>query len=244
MIAYASRSLKPSERNYSAHKLEFLALKWVVCEKFHDYLYGSQFEVIIDNNPLTYVLTTAKLDATGQRWVAALSGYKFSIKYRRKNNAYADRLSRCKHPQEEKTIFPDMLKAISHSLSVMDKDCSLAESLAVSPAHVSKQILRIPEQLLQTYWLTFKEWRKAQLSNPCIQFILNKVETGSKATAKQTLDQAVDARYLREWDKLFVSQGFLQLKVSINEQDFQQLVHPTVFCQEVFQALHDDLGHQ
>ena len=193
--SYASRSLKPSERNYQAHKLEFLALKWAVCEKFHDYLYGSQFEVITDNNPLTYVLTTAKLDATGQRWVAALSSYKFSIKYRSgKKNADADGLSRCKHPQEVKTIFPDMLKAISHSLSVMDKDCSLVESLAVSPAHVSKQILEIPEQLLQTYGLTFKDWRKAQLSDPCIGFILNKVETGSKAPAKRTLDQAVDAR--------------------------------------------------
>ena len=245
VIAYASRSLKPSERNYPAHKLEFLALKWAVCEKFHDYLYGSQFEVITDNNPLTYVLTTAKLDATGQRWVAALSGYKFSIKYRSgKKNADADGLSRCKHPQEVMTIFPDMLKAISHSLSVMDKDCSLVESLAVSPAHVSKQILEIPEQLLQTYGLTFKDWRKAQLSDPCIGFILNKVETGSKAPAKRTLDQAVDARYLREWDKLFVSQGVLHRKVSINEQDFQQLVLPPVFRQEVFQALHDDLGHQ
>ena len=39
VIAYASRSLKPSEKNYPAHKLEFLALKWAVCEKFHDYLY-------------------------------------------------------------------------------------------------------------------------------------------------------------------------------------------------------------
>ena len=32
-----------------------------------------------DNNPLTYVLTTAKLDATGQRWVAALSAYNFYL---------------------------------------------------------------------------------------------------------------------------------------------------------------------
>ena len=31
----------------------------------------------MDNNPLTYVLTMAKLDATGQRWVAALSNYTF-----------------------------------------------------------------------------------------------------------------------------------------------------------------------
>ena len=73
VISYASRGLRSSERNYPAHKLEFLALRWAVCEKFHDYLYGQTFEVHTDNNPLTYVLLTAKLDATGHRWLADLA---------------------------------------------------------------------------------------------------------------------------------------------------------------------------
>lgn len=75
VIAFASRSLKPSERNYPAHKLEFLALQWSVTEKFHDYLYGSKYECVTDNNPLTYVCTTAKLDATGHRWLSAIANY-------------------------------------------------------------------------------------------------------------------------------------------------------------------------
>ena len=32
-----------------------------------------------DNNPLSYILTTAKLDATRQRWVASLANYNFKI---------------------------------------------------------------------------------------------------------------------------------------------------------------------
>ena len=59
-----------------------MALKWSVCHKFHEYLYGNKFEVLTDNNPLTYVLTTAKLDGIGHRWLAELSLYDFSIKYR------------------------------------------------------------------------------------------------------------------------------------------------------------------
>ena len=59
VIAYASRSLKPSERNYPAHKLEFLALKWAIMDKFHDYLYGTSFEVVTDNNPLYYIVLGA-----------------------------------------------------------------------------------------------------------------------------------------------------------------------------------------
>ena len=41
--AYASQTLSKSERNYDADKLEFLALKWSVTERFHEYLYGWMF---------------------------------------------------------------------------------------------------------------------------------------------------------------------------------------------------------
>ena len=66
VVTYASRSFSKSERRYHSSKLEFLALKWSICERFHEYLYGGEFEVHTDNNPLTYVLMTARLDATGQ----------------------------------------------------------------------------------------------------------------------------------------------------------------------------------
>ena len=103
MIAYTSQTLSNSERNYDAHKLEFLTLKWSVTERFHEYLYGGHFEVYTDNNPLTYILTTAKLDATGQRWVASLANYNFKIFYRSgKLNVEADALSRI--PWENKQV--------------------------------------------------------------------------------------------------------------------------------------------
>ena len=94
-MTYASRGLRSSERNYPAHKLEFLCLKWALSDKFHDYLYGNCFEVRTDNNPLTYVLTSAKLDATGHRWLASLANYTFKLTYRAgRSNADADGLSR------------------------------------------------------------------------------------------------------------------------------------------------------
>ncbi|KAI5089291.1 hypothetical protein C0J45_20699, partial [Silurus meridionalis] len=98
VIGYGSRTLTPAERNYRLHsgKLEFLALKWAVCEKFRDYLfYAPHFTIYTDNNPLTYVMSTAKLNAVGHRWVGELSEFRFSIKYRPgKNNIDADTLSR------------------------------------------------------------------------------------------------------------------------------------------------------
>ena len=94
VIAYASRTLSKSKRNYDTHKLEFLALRWLITERFHEYLSGGHFEVYTDNNPLTFVLTTAKLDATGQRMVASLANDNFKIFYKSgKLNVEADALS-------------------------------------------------------------------------------------------------------------------------------------------------------
>lgn len=78
-IAFASRGLSNCEKRYPTHKLEFLALKWAITDKFYDYLYGAEFVVMTDNNPLTYILTSAKLDAAGHRWLASLSNFNFAF---------------------------------------------------------------------------------------------------------------------------------------------------------------------
>ena len=95
VVAYTSHSLNKAERNYDAHKLEFLALKWAVTDQFHEYLYGSpKFDVFTDNNPLMYILTTAKLDATGHRWIASLGLYHFDLHYKPSKKNPADPLLR------------------------------------------------------------------------------------------------------------------------------------------------------
>ena len=67
VISYASQSLLKSETKYPIHKLEFLCLKWAITDEFHKYLYGNTSDVYTDNNPLTYVLSTATLNAMWHR---------------------------------------------------------------------------------------------------------------------------------------------------------------------------------
>ena len=99
VIAYASQSLRPSERsmhNYSSAKLELLALKWAVTEKFQDYLLGLWFQVYMDNNPLAYV-QESKLGASQIQWLSELVLFDFTIKYQTgHSNRAADALSH--HP--------------------------------------------------------------------------------------------------------------------------------------------------
>ena len=60
------RTLMAHEKNYHSTKLEFLALKWPVTEHFKEYLPYQPFLVKTDKNPLTYIMMTPNLDATGQ----------------------------------------------------------------------------------------------------------------------------------------------------------------------------------
>ncbi|CAB3994110.1 Hypothetical predicted protein [Paramuricea clavata] len=53
-----SRSLSQAKKNYHSGKLEFLALKWAVCEHFRDHLYYDPHFTVY--NPLTFVLTTPR----------------------------------------------------------------------------------------------------------------------------------------------------------------------------------------
>ena len=75
--------------------MEFLALKWAVTDQFKEYLQYQPFLVQMDNNPLTYIMTTPNLDAVGHRWVAAMTGYNFEIEYvQGLDNKVADALIR------------------------------------------------------------------------------------------------------------------------------------------------------
>lgn len=81
-IAYASQGLRPTEcnmANYSSMKLDFLALKCAMTDKFREHLLGHKCVVFTDNNPLSH-LSSAKLGATEQRWAAQLAAFDFEIK--------------------------------------------------------------------------------------------------------------------------------------------------------------------
>lgn len=109
VIAYASRSLHPAERNdanYSSFKLELLAMKWALCEKFKDYLWGTKVTVITDNSPLVH-LQSAKLGAVEQRWVAQLANFDYHIQYRPgKEHTNVDALSRLPAPSDGASTLP------------------------------------------------------------------------------------------------------------------------------------------
>ena len=247
VIAYASRSVSRAEANYPAHKLEFLALKWAVCEKFHEYLYGSKpFEVFTDNNPLTYVLTSAKLDACGQRWVA---NYNFSIKYRcGVSNTEADALSRIKWP-----------KALSENVDI-DNGCMDTHIInAILAGVVTKSSLIesvscnaeiIPTELdKDTGKLSGINWSKEQRLDPNLGVIIRLIESGQLTKRKlQGKDSSEVKSFLRNRKSLKLVKDVLYRKSysdnSTSKKTLWQLVVPKLFRERALLGCHDDVGHQ
>ncbi|XP_053406187.1 protein NYNRIN-like [Mercenaria mercenaria] len=93
-VAYASRKLLPREQKYSVIEKECLAIVWAVA-KFHRYLFGKDFVLETDHQPLTY-LNKAKLSNSRlMRWALALQPYRISIRaIPGRENVGADYLSR------------------------------------------------------------------------------------------------------------------------------------------------------
>ena len=93
-VAFASRSLKKAERNYSTTDREGLAVKWAV-EYFHPYIFGTHFTIITDHSALKAMKDKALLKGRLLRWAEFLAEYDYDIVYRAgKDNVVADYLSR------------------------------------------------------------------------------------------------------------------------------------------------------
>lgn len=93
-ICYASKKLKASERNYSTIEKECLAIVWAI-NKFHRYLYGKEFILETDHQPLAYLQRSKIANARLMRWSLLLQQYRFRIvAIRGKDNVGADYMSR------------------------------------------------------------------------------------------------------------------------------------------------------
>ena len=88
-------------QDYRLAKIELMALKWSICDKFKDYLLGSKFTVFTDNNLLCYI-KSSKLEAAQICWLSELVLYNFNIVYHSgKSNLVADTLRRRPKVEEE-----------------------------------------------------------------------------------------------------------------------------------------------
>ncbi len=78
VIAYASESNNKVKSNYSSYEGECLAVVWVVIH-FRPYLYGTEFVLYADHQPIKWLMTNDKFTGKLARWVLILQEYEFKV---------------------------------------------------------------------------------------------------------------------------------------------------------------------
>lgn len=225
-IAFASRSLRRTERNmqnYSSMKLEFLALKWAVAEKFREYLVGQKCTVYTDNNPLSH-LQTAKLGAVDQRWASELANFDLDIKYKPgRANTNADALSR------QNANLEHMLTLAPTSARVLTSQNCVSQAVMVFPGEFGANLA-----VLQAEDPLIREFR----------FFWDRRQQPNKDERKKA--SAMLLKLLKQWDRVIEQDGILFLQVESPEGGpaWNQLLLPQKLQGDVLLSLHDNHGHQ
>lgn len=250
-VAFASRKLSSSEKNYPVHQMEFLALKWAVVDKFHDYLYGAKFVVRTDNNPLTYVLTTAKLNATGHRWLAALSTYSFTLQYRPgSSNIDADSLSRNPHSSDDsewQSMPPEGVKALCKQITcgrLPGGSPHYAKPLGVSPEAIPEcYVFPTRLELGCLSQISRRDLIQAQNTDSVIAPVKQLIGGGKPVVPDKSVDPG--AMWLqREANKLVIMDELLYRKIERQSgTEVHQLVLPKEYVSMILRSLHDESGH-
>ena len=227
-IAYASHVMNETEQRYHSNKQEFLALKWAVTEQFHEYLspYGknrNEFVVRTDNNPLTYIFSSANLDTAGQRWVARLASYNFFLEYQKgKDNTVADFLSRMNErlPEEEvqeylnKIPYPGAKAVLDNAITPLEERAE--QGVRPTPdcqGDCQEEMVGArPARLATT---NVMDWKQEQKEDPVLYQVAKHLRVPCetfKAALHKVLDKKATAAYVKAKEQLLIKNGLLSRK--------------------------------
>ena len=219
-IAYASHVMNETKQRYHSNKQEFLSLKWAVTEQFHEYLspYGKNrnaFVVCTDNNPLTYIFSSANLDAAGQHWVAHLASYNFSLEYQKgKDNIVANFLSQMNEclPEEEvqeylnKIPYPGVIAVLDNAITPIKERAEQG----VQPTPDCQEVCQaemVGARLARLATTNVTDWKQEQKEDPVLSHVVKHLRAPHemfKAALHKVLDKKDTVAYAKVKEQLLI----------------------------------------
>ena len=227
--------MNETEQRYHSNKQEFLALKWAITEQFHEYLspYGknwNEFVVHTDNNLLTYIFSSANLDAAGQRWVAHLASYNFSLEYQKgKDNMVANFLSRMNEclPEEEvqeylnQILYPGVKAVLNNAIMPIEEHAELGARLTPDrQGYCQEETVEARPARLATTNVT--DWKQEQKEDPVLYQVAKHLRVPHetfKAALHKVLDKKATAAYVKAKEQLLIKNGLLYWKTQQGQAD-------------------------
>ena len=162
-------------------------------------MYGGKFDVYTDNDPLTYILSLAKLDACGQRWVASLANYDFWLFYKTgKTNVDTDALSqipRNGYYELESPVVKALLKS-SHEADWTDFNGHPSDIVCKSSQIITEK-------------MTTEQWKREQANDETISQVIEAMKAGS---GEYTFSSELAKQMFRFRNKLLRRHGLLYKK--------------------------------
>ena len=200
----------------------------MVTEQFHEYLspYGknrNEFVVCTDNNPLTYIFSSANLDAAGQRWVARLTSYNFSLEYQKgKDNTVADFLSQMNEclPEEEvqeylnKIPYPGVKAVLDNAIMPIEEHAEQGVWLTPDCQDVCQKET-VGARLARLATTNGTDWKQEQKEDPVLYQVVKLLRVPCKmfkAALHKVLDKKATAAYVKVKEQLLIKNGLLYHK--------------------------------
>ena len=160
-------------------------LKWAVMEHFKGYLPYQSFLVRTDNNPLTYIMITPNLDATGHQWVGALAKFSFQLEYQKGlDHTVADVLSQITthlSPEAMQSILDGVALGATHRVE------GYASAVVEGDHGIEKEVHVTAGWMLVEMHVT--DWAKTQREDPVLNAVLDWLEAQKKTDLKTLLGE-------------------------------------------------------
>ena len=242
-IAFASRTLSKSERNYCVTRRELLAIVEFVKQHRH-YLQGTRFCIRTDHAPLRSVINAKDPEGQLARWIEFLSTFDFEIQYRAgQRHQNADALSR--RPCDDRCKWCRGWKS--------QKQVSFVHVGVQTEVHAPTRVKEEPDncegtvgdrcatvKLEPTWTSTFL--REQQVADSDLKVIIGWKKAGERKPSWEDVSpqsRAVKALWT-QWDRLVFRNGVLCRKweSDMGDQTTDQIVLPENLRQTAFEAHH------
>ena len=213
--------------------------------------------VCTDNNPLTYIFSTANLDAAGQRWVAHLASYNSALEYQKgKDNTVADFLSCMDDRLMEgkvqdylsKIPYPGVKAVLDNAITpLVDRaEQGVWPNRSCQNACQEETLDARPARLVTTNVIDWKLEQKEDL----VLYQVIKHRKASRETFKEALlkvtDQKATTAYVKSKEQLTMKNGLLyrQSKQGPIEEIVFQFVVPQIHMSVGLDGCHCEAAHQ
>ena len=216
----------------------------------------------MDNNSLTYIFSSACLDAAGHRWVANLADYNFSLEYQRgKDNTVADFLSQMEDCLPEEEVNEQIAKIPQEGVqAVLDNAHTPITERGIAAQIRAEVGLDLPPAqacLAETLtacpaWMTtlhVTDWKQAQKDDPALYMIVKNLRSPLnhfKDALKHVLDQKSIRAFVKARENLTMKNGLLYHKLHLKAtgEDVWCFVVPKTHRSVALDGCHYEAAHQ